>query len=97
MANWQFPQSDGLERYSMKLDALYRRLIALEAQIKPVDPMGEFVAKCSDEELDLMIEVLNAQEDNKELELAPEQDRTLAALQERMYAEGVITEENSQA
>lgn len=89
VVNWRLLQSDGLERYSMKLDVLSKRLNAPEAQIKSGDPMGEFVAKCSDEELSLMIEVLTAQEEGREPELTPEHDRMLTALQEKMYADRV--------
>jgi len=59
----------------MKLDALSKRLEILEARIKPKD---DFLAKRSDEELDLLIAVLTAQEEGRELELTPEQERMLA-------------------
>ena len=63
----------------MKLDALSKRLEILEARIKPRDPAADFLAERSDEELNLLIEVLTAQEEGRELQLTPEQEKMLAA------------------
>lgn len=82
----------------MKLDALSRRLRALEASVVLAPTRSQiFLSKCSDEELRLLRVMLEAQEDGREPELKPEQDRMLTALMERMYAEGVITEEDIKA
>lgn len=59
----------------MKLDALAKRLEILEARIKPRDPTADFLAKLSDEELDLLIAVLTAQEEGREIILTPEQEK----------------------
>jgi hypothetical protein len=67
----------GSRRIWMKLDALSKRLEILEARIKPIDPTADFLAKRSDEELDLLIAILTAQEEGRELELTPEQERML--------------------
>jgi hypothetical protein len=77
----------------MKLDALSKRLGALEARIKPVDPVADYLARFSDEELDLTIEVLTAWEEGRELELTPEQERMLAANLEMMKKEGYFVED----
>ena len=75
-----------------KLEALSKRLVALEARIKPRDPTADFLAGCSDEELNLLIEVLTAQEEGREPELMPEQERMCAVIQERMQKEGYFDE-----
>lgn len=77
----------------MKLDAISKRLEILEASIKPNDPTADFLAKRSDEELDLLIEVLTAQEEGRELELTPEQERMLAAHLDMMRNEGYFLED----
>lgn len=76
----------------MKLDALSKRLLALEARIKPADSVANYLARCSDEELDIMIEVLTAKEEGRAVELKPEQERMLTAHLERMRNEGLILE-----
>ena len=85
--------SPGLRRTWMKLDALSKRLEILEARIKPIDPTADFLAKRSDEELDLLIDVLTAQEEGRELELTPEQERMLAADLDMMRNEGYFLED----
>ena len=77
----------------MKLDALGKRLESLEARIKPIDPTADFLAKCSDEELDLLIAVLTAQEEGREPQLTPEQERMLAADLDMMRNEGYFLED----
>jgi hypothetical protein len=76
----------------MKLDALSRRLASLEARIKPIDPTADFLAKRSDEELDLLIAVLTAQEEGREPQLTPEQEKMLAADLDMMRNEGYFLE-----
>jgi len=83
----------GSRRIWLKLDALSKRLESLEARIKPVDPTADFLAKRSDEELDLLIAVLTAQEEGRELELTPEQERMLAADLDMMRNEGYFLED----
>lgn len=78
----------------MKLDALSKRLEILESQIKHRDPTADFLAKRSDEELNLLIEILTAQEEGREIELTPEQERMLAADLDMMRDEGLIPEED---
>ncbi|MGD0953815.1 MAG: hypothetical protein ABR985_15740 [Methanotrichaceae archaeon] len=77
----------------MKLDALSKRLEILEARIKPIDPTADFLAKRSDEELDLLIEVLTAQEEGREPQLTSEQEKILAADLDRMRKEGYFLED----
>jgi hypothetical protein len=77
----------------MKLDALSKRLGALEARIKPADPMADYLARLSDDELDLTIEVLTAWEEGRELELTQEQERVLASNLEMMKKEGYFVED----
>jgi hypothetical protein len=77
----------------MKLDALSRWLEILGARIKPKDPTADFLAKRSDEELNLLIEVLTAQEEGRELHLKPEQERMLAAGLDMMRNEGFFLED----
>jgi hypothetical protein len=77
----------------MKLDALSKRLCALEARIKPSNPVADYLARLSDEELDLTIEVLTAWEEGRELELTPEQESMLAANLEMMRNEGYFVED----
>ena len=77
----------------MKLDALSKRLESLEARIKPTDPTAYFLAKRSDEELDLLIAVLTAQEEGGELELTPEQETMLAADLDMIRNEGYFLED----
>ena len=77
----------------MKLDALSKRLGVLEARIRPADPVADYLARLSDEELDLTIEVLTAREEGRELKLTPEQERMLAANLEMMRNEGYFVED----
>lgn len=74
----------------MKLDALSKRLEILEARIRPKD---DLLAKCSEEELNLLIAVLTAQEEGRELQLTPEQEKMLAADLDMMQNEGYFLED----
>lgn len=77
----------------MKHDALSKRLMALESRINPVDPVADYLGRCSDEELNLMIEVLTAREEGREPALTSEQEKFLADHLERIRNEGFILEE----
>lgn len=77
----------------MKLDALSKRLEILEASVKPIDRTADFLTRCSEEELNLLIAVLTAQEEGRELELTPEQERMLKDDLEMMRKEGYFLED----